>query len=161
MFSDKLLGCSFIRFTGIDSKTQWKFKNDLAVSWTIERARGQIKHYTSETLMQRVNLSYTYGTKEFCNRDKKKLPCFLLGVVERSLLSNHLHLPGILQKTVWWLKFSRKMQKCCLILWQRTKPKINSFTLVYSTTLEKEWTKLLKFSMKTLSYAENLRNCTK
>ena len=28
--------------------------------------------------MQRVNLTYNYGTKEVSNRDKKKLPCLLM-----------------------------------------------------------------------------------
>ena len=28
--------------------------------------------------MQRVYLTYKYGTKEVCNHDKKELPCFLL-----------------------------------------------------------------------------------
>ena len=36
------------------------------------------KHYTFETLMQLVNLTYNYGTKEVSNRDRKKLPCLLM-----------------------------------------------------------------------------------
>ena len=28
--------------------------------------------------MQRVNLTYNYGTKEVSNRDRKNLPCFLM-----------------------------------------------------------------------------------
>ena len=61
-----------------DTKTQSNFNDSQAVSSTIERTSGQIKHYTIETLMQLVNLTYSYGTKEVSNRDRKKLPCLLM-----------------------------------------------------------------------------------
>ena len=61
-----------------DVKTQSNFNDGQAVSSTIECTSGQIKHYTFETLMQRVNLTYNYGTKEVSNRDRKKLPCLLM-----------------------------------------------------------------------------------
>ena len=61
-----------------DTKTQSNFNDGQAVSSTIECASGQIKHYTFETLMQRVNLTYNYATKEVSDRDKKKLPCLLM-----------------------------------------------------------------------------------
>ena len=47
-------------------------------SSTIECTSGQIKHYTFETLTQRVNLTYNYETKEDSKRDRKKLPCLLM-----------------------------------------------------------------------------------
>ena len=59
-----------------DTKIQSNFNDGQAVSSTIECASGQIKHYTFETLLQRVNLTYKYGTEEASNRDRKKLPCF-------------------------------------------------------------------------------------
>ena len=40
-----------------DVKTQSNFNDGRAVSSTIECASGQTKHYTFETLMQRVNLT--------------------------------------------------------------------------------------------------------
>ena len=58
--------------------TQSNFNDGKAVSSTIVCTSGQIKHYTFETLMQRVNLTYDYGTKEVSNRDRKKLPCLLM-----------------------------------------------------------------------------------
>ena len=61
-----------------DVKTQSNFNEGQAVSSTIECTSGQIKHYTFETLMQRVNLTYNYGTKEVSNRDRKELPCLLM-----------------------------------------------------------------------------------
>ena len=61
-----------------DVKTQSKLNDGQALSSTIECTSGQIKHYTFETLMERVNLTYKYGTKEVSNRDRKKFPCFLL-----------------------------------------------------------------------------------
>ena len=60
-----------------DVNTQSNFNDGQAVSPTIECTTGQIKHYTFETLMHCVNLSYKYGTKEVPNRDKKKHPCLL------------------------------------------------------------------------------------
>ena len=61
-----------------DTKTQSNFNDGQSVSSTIECTSGQIKHYTFETLMQRVNLTYNYGTKEVSNTDRKKLPCLLM-----------------------------------------------------------------------------------
>ena len=61
-------------------KTQSNFKDGRAVSSKIECIKGQIKHYIFETLMQRVNLTYNYGTKEVSSRDRKKLPCLLMEV---------------------------------------------------------------------------------
>ena len=61
-----------------DTKTQSNFNDGQAVSSTIECTSGQIKHCTFETLMQRVNLTCDYGTKEVSNRDRKKLPCLLM-----------------------------------------------------------------------------------
>ena len=61
-----------------DTKTQSNFNDGQAVSSTSECTSGQIKHYTFETLMQRVNLTYNYGTKEVSNRYRKKLPCLLM-----------------------------------------------------------------------------------
>ena len=58
--------------------TKSNFNDGLAVSSTIECTSGQIKHYTFETLMHRVNLTYNYGTKEVSNRDKKEIPCLLM-----------------------------------------------------------------------------------
>ena len=55
-----------------DTKTQSNFNDGQAVSSTIECTSGQIKHYTFETLMQRVNLTYNYGTKAVSNKDRKK-----------------------------------------------------------------------------------------
>ena len=63
-----------------DVKTQSNFNDGQAVSSTNECTSGQIKHYTFEMLMQRVNLTYNYGTKEVSNRDRKKLPCLLMEV---------------------------------------------------------------------------------
>ena len=62
----------------MDVRTQSNFKDGQAVSSTIECTSGQIKHYTFETLMQRVNLTYNFGTKEVSNRVRKKLPCLLM-----------------------------------------------------------------------------------
>ena len=61
-----------------DVKTQSNFNDGQAVSSTIECTSGQIKHYTFGTLMQRVNLTYNFGTKEVSNKDRKKLPCLLM-----------------------------------------------------------------------------------
>ena len=61
-----------------DTKRESNFNNGQAVSSTFECTRGQIKHYTFGTLMQRVNLTYNYGTKEVSNTDRKKLPCLLM-----------------------------------------------------------------------------------
>ena len=61
-----------------DTKTQSNFNDGQSVSSTIECTSGQIKHYTFETLMQRVNLTYNYGNKEVSNKDRKKLPCLLM-----------------------------------------------------------------------------------
>ena len=61
-----------------DTKTQSNFNNGQAVTLTIECTSGQIKHYTFETLIERVNLTYNYGTKEVSNRDRKKLACLLM-----------------------------------------------------------------------------------
>ena len=72
-----------------DTKTQSNFNDGQAVSSTVECTSGQIKHYTFETLMQRVNLTYNYGTKEVSNRDRKKVPCLLMegGCETTTLLS--------------------------------------------------------------------------
>ena len=61
-----------------DTKTQSNFNDGQSVSSTNEGTGGQIKHYTFETLMHCVNLTYSYGTKEVSNRDRKKLPCLLM-----------------------------------------------------------------------------------
>ena len=61
-----------------DTKTKSNFNYGQAVCSTIDCASAQFKHYTFETLMQRVNLTYNYGTKEVSNRDRKKLPCLLM-----------------------------------------------------------------------------------
>ena len=61
-----------------DVHTKSNFKDGQAVSSTIECTSGQIKQYTFETLLQRVNLTYNYGTKEVPNRDRKKLPCLFV-----------------------------------------------------------------------------------
>ena len=50
------------------------------VSSTFECICGQIKRYSFETLMQRVNLTFIYGRKEVSNRDRNKLPCVLMEV---------------------------------------------------------------------------------
>ena len=60
-----------------DKKTQSNFNDGQTVSSTIECTSGQIKHYTLETLMQRVNLTYNNGNREVSNRDRRKLPCLL------------------------------------------------------------------------------------
>ena len=61
-----------------DEKTQSNFNNGQAVSSTFDCTRGQIKHYTFETLIQRVNLTYIYVTKEVVNADRKTFPCLLM-----------------------------------------------------------------------------------
>ena len=58
-------------------KTQSNINDHQTVSSTIECTGGQIKHYTFETLMERVKLTYNYGTKEVSKRDRKKFPCLL------------------------------------------------------------------------------------
>ena len=63
-----------------DTKTQSNFNDGQAVSSTIECTSGQMKPYTFEALMQRVNLTYSYGTKEVSNRDRKKLLYLLMEV---------------------------------------------------------------------------------
>ena len=63
-----------------DRKTQSNSNDGQAFSSTIECTIGQIKHYTFETLMQRVNLTYKYGAKKVLNRDRKKLPRLLMEV---------------------------------------------------------------------------------
>ena len=70
-------------------KTQSKFNNGQAVSSTIEYNSGQIKQYAIATLMQHVNLTYKYWTKEVLNRDRKKLPCLLMeGACETTTLDS-------------------------------------------------------------------------
>ena len=69
-----------------DVKTQSNFNDGQGVSSTIECTSGQIKHYTFETLMQRVNLTYNYGTKEVSNRDRKKLS---ISIINGGWLRNH------------------------------------------------------------------------
>ena len=72
-----------------DVKTQSKFIDGQSVSSTIESASGQIKHYSFETLMEHVNLTHNYGTKEVSNRDRKKLLCILMeGGCETSTLDS-------------------------------------------------------------------------
>ena len=84
-----------------DTKTQSNFNDGQAVRSTNECTSGQIKHYTFETLMHRVNLTFKYGSKEVSNRDRKKLQCLSMeGGCARPLLSIHLHIPGTLQKIV-------------------------------------------------------------
>ena len=61
-----------------DTTTQSNFNDGQVVSSTIECTSGQIKHYTFETLLQRVNLTYNYGPKEVSNWYRKKLPCLLM-----------------------------------------------------------------------------------
>ena len=59
-------------------KTQSNFNDGQAVSSTIECTSGQIKHNTFETLMQRINFTYNYETKEVSDKVRKKLPCPLM-----------------------------------------------------------------------------------
>ena len=61
-----------------DVKTQSNFNNGQAVSSTMECTSGQIKHSTFQTLMQRANLTYNYGTKEVSNRVRRQLLCLLM-----------------------------------------------------------------------------------
>ena len=61
-----------------DGKSQSNFNDGQTVSSTIECSSGPIKHYTFETLMQRINLTYKYGLKDVSNSDRKKLPCLLM-----------------------------------------------------------------------------------
>ena len=79
--SKKIKMTSFDEIFGVpidfDVNTQSKFNDGQAVSSTIECTRGQIKHYTFETFMQRVNLTYNYRTKEVSNKDRKRHPCLL------------------------------------------------------------------------------------
>ena len=65
-------------FTYVIVKKQSNFNDGQAFSSTIECTSGQIKRLTFETYMQRVNLTYNYGTKEVSNGDRKKLPCLLM-----------------------------------------------------------------------------------
>ena len=57
-----------------DIKTKSNFNNCQAVRSTIECASARIRRYTFETLMQRVNFTYNYGTTDISNRKRKKLP---------------------------------------------------------------------------------------
>ena len=59
-----------------DVTTQSKLDAVRTVNSTIECASGQIKHYTFETLKQRINVGYKYEAKEVPIRERKKLPCF-------------------------------------------------------------------------------------
>ena len=61
-----------------DVKTLSNFKDGPTVSSTIDSTGGQIKHYNFQTLMQRVNQTYNYGTKEVSNSYRKKFPCLLM-----------------------------------------------------------------------------------
>ena len=61
-----------------DVKTLSNFNDGPTLSSTIECTGGQIKHYNLQTLMQRVNQTYNYGTKEVSNSYRKKFPCPLM-----------------------------------------------------------------------------------
>ena len=59
-------------------KTQSNVIAGQSLSSIIECASGQFKHYPCETLMQRINSTYNYASKEVSNRDSKNPPCLLL-----------------------------------------------------------------------------------
>ena len=61
-----------------DTKKQSNFNDGQSVRTTIHCSSGQVQHYTFETFMQRVNLTFDYGTKEVSNPNKQKLPCLLM-----------------------------------------------------------------------------------
>ena len=99
-----------------DVKTQSNFNDGQAVSSTIECTSGQIKPYTFETLMQRVNLTYNYGTKEVSNRDRKKLPYPLMkGAFDTTTLDSFAYAWDTPENCVL-TKISHKKQKCCSII---------------------------------------------
>ena len=56
-------------------KTESNCNDSQAFSSPTENTSGQIKHYTFETLIQRVILTFILRTKEVFNSDSKKLPC--------------------------------------------------------------------------------------
>ena len=88
-----------------DVNTQSNFNNGQAVSSTIDCTSSQIKHCSCEMLMQRVNLTYSYGTKEVFNRDRKKLPCLLMeGGCETTTLDSFAY--------AWYTPENRAQNQC-------------------------------------------------
>ena len=61
-----------------DTKKQSNFNDGQSVRTTMHCSSGQVQHYTFETFMQRVNLTFDYGTKEVSNPNRQKLPCLLM-----------------------------------------------------------------------------------
>ena len=59
-------------------RKQSKFNSGVETRNTVYCNKGQVKHYTFETFMPRLNLTFTYGTKEVPIKDGKKLPCLLM-----------------------------------------------------------------------------------
>ena len=70
--------------------------------------------------MQRVNLTFDYGTKEVSNPNRQKLPCLLM--------EGGCETRGIHPKTAWWQKSSLRKQKCLSIHCERTNE--NQFFLI-------------------------------
>ena len=82
----------------LDLKTKSNFNEDQAVSSTIECASSQIRHCTVETLMQPVNLIFSYGTKEVSNRSN--FHACKRTVIARPLLPTQLCIPGRFRRIV-------------------------------------------------------------
>ena len=59
-------------------KEKVNFKNAVETKKTVYCNKKQVKVYTFETFMQRLKLTFSYGTKEVSNKDGKNLPCPLL-----------------------------------------------------------------------------------
>ena len=124
-----------------DLKTQSNFNDAQAHSSTIKCTSSQIKHYTFETSMQRVNITYNYGIERVSNEDRRKSPCLLTeGGCKTTMLDSFAYTWDTPEKCV--------MTKCCTIFWQRIKRKLNSSSSVQSTTLEREWTYTQSFHCK-------------
>ena len=57
---------------------QSNFNDGKSVHTTIHCSSGQVQHYTLETTLQRINLTFDYGTKEVSNSNRQKLLCLLM-----------------------------------------------------------------------------------
>ena len=111
--------------------------------------------------MQRVNLTYNYGTKEVSNRNRKKIPCLLMeGGCETTTLNSFAYTWDTAESCVMTKILTKDAKMLHYPL--TTDQKENQFFFVSDfNDTGKGMIIKLKVSLKAMSYMENPKDCTR
>ena len=112
--------------------------------------------------MQRVNFTYNYGNKEVSNRDMKKFPCLLMEGGCKTTTLNSFAYTWDTPENCLMTKILTQDEKM-LHYPLTTDQKENQFFFVneFNGRKGKGMNIKLNFSLKTVNYVENPKDCTK